>query len=253
MSDAIARPLSGRLALVTGAGQRLGQAIALGLGRLGADVAVHFNGSRAGAEKAVEAIKVDGNRAAAFAADLTRPEAIGPLVKAVEAELGPIEILVNSAAIYLRSEFLETSLEAVDRQWALNARAPYLLTQAVASGMRARGRGEVVNVLDIGGAINAWRNYSAYCMTKAALASLTACLALELAPQIRVNGVAPGTVLPPTELSPEALEQLKTRVPQQRFGSPEDIVATVGFLLTGPGFITGQIIAVDGGRSRSGA
>jgi pteridine reductase len=111
----------------------------------------------------------------------------------------------------------------------------------------------VVNVLDIGGAINAWRNYSAYCMTKAALASLTACLALELAPQIRVNGVAPGTVLPPTELSPEALEQLKTRVPQQRFGSPEDIVATVGFLLTGPGFITGQIIAVDGGRSRSGA
>lgn len=244
--------MSGKVALVTGGGQRLGQAIALGLGRLGAEVAVHFHGSRAGADETVTAIRVDGNRAAPFGADLTRADELIPLVKSVEAALGPIDILVNSAAIYLRADFLETSLQSLDLQWALNARAPYLLTQAVAGGMRARGQGDVVNVLDIGGAINAWRHYSAYCMTKAALASLTACLALELAPQIRVNAVAPGTVLPPVDLSPEALEQLKGRIPLQRFGSPADIVDTIGFLLTGPRFVTGQILAVDGGRSLTG-
>lgn len=251
MSDAIARPLSGKVVLVTGGGQRLGREIALGLGRLGADVAVHFKGSRAGADEAVSAIKTDGNRAHAFGADLTKDGEIAPLVKAIEAELGPIAVLINSAAIYLKADFQQTSLEMLDGQWALNARAPYLLSQAVVPGMRARGAGDIVNVLDVGGAINAWRHYSAYCMTKAALASLTTCLSLELAPQIRVNGVAPGTVLPPTDLSPEVLEQLKGRVPQQRFGSPKDIVDTIGFLVTGPRFITGQILAVDGGRSVS--
>ncbi len=115
--------------------------------------------------------------------------------------------------------------------------------------MRHRGAGDIVNVLDIGGALNAWRHYSAYAMTKAALASLTKCLALELAPAIRVNAVAPGTVLPPTQLPAEELEQLKARIPQGRFGSPEDVAATVGFLVTGPRFVTGQIVAVDGGRS----
>ena len=253
MSDAIGRPLSGKVALVTGGGQRLGKAIALGLGQRGADIAVHCHRSLSGAEDAVTTIKVDGNRAQAFKADLTDAEAITGLVKEVEGALGPIDILINSAAIYLRADLLETSLQALDSQWALNARAPYLLSQAVGAGMRARGRGDIVNVLDIGGALNAWRHYSAYCMTKAALASLTACLSLELAPQIRVNGVAPGTVLPPTELGAQTLDELKQRIPQQRFGAPADIVDTIGFLLAGPSFITGQIIAVDGGRSRSGA
>ncbi len=251
MSDAIARPLSGKVALVTGAGQRLGKEIALGLARLGADVAVHFNDSKDGAAGTVSAIAVDGNRAQAFQADLTQAASLAPMVAAVESALGPIDILVNSAAIYLREDFLQTPLAMLDSQWALNARAPYLLSQRVAPGMKARGRGDIVNVLDVGGAINAWRHYSAYCMTKAALASLTLCLSLELAPQIRVNGVAPGTVLPPVALGAEALEQLKARVPQQRFGSPSDVVDTVGFLVTGPRFITGQIIAVDGGRSRA--
>jgi pteridine reductase len=199
------------------------------------------------------AIGVDGNRAQVFPADLSRPEEIGPLVAAVEAKLGAIDVLVNSAAIYLRCDFADTPLATLESQWALNARAPFLLTQAVAPLMRARGQGDVINVLDVGGALNAWRHYSAYCMTKAALASLTACLALELAPQIRVNAVAPGTVLPPEGMSPETLAQLKARIPAQRFGEPADVVDTIGFLLTGPRFVTGQIIAVDGGRSRSGA
>lgn len=247
------RGLSGKVVLVTGAGQRLGRAIAEGLGQLGADVALHFNASKGGAEEAKAAIGVDGNRAGLFQADLTRAEQIEPLVERVERELGPIAVLVNSAALYFRRDFLETDLTTLDQQWALNARAPYLLSQAVARRMRPRGGGDIVNVCDVGGTFSAWRHYSAYCMTKAALGMLTQCLSLELAPTIRVNGVAPGTVLPPSELGPEVLETLRARIPQQRFGSPEDIVQTIGFLLTGPKFVTGQIIAVDGGRSRAGA
>ncbi|MEW6433763.1 MAG: SDR family oxidoreductase [Myxococcota bacterium] len=247
-----ARPLSGKVALVTGAGRRLGRAIAEGLGALGADVAVHFHASGDGAQAAAERISVDGNRAELFQADLSDAAAIDPLVAAVEAALGPLAVLVNSAALYERHDFLETPLDAVDRQWALNVRAPFLLTQAVARRMRTRGGGDVVNVLDIGGGANVWRHDSAYTMTKAALASLTKSLALELAPDIRVNGVAPGTVLPPEGLTEAAREALRGRIPAGDFGQPGDVVAAVQFLVTGPRFITGQVLAVDGGRSLAG-
>jgi pteridine reductase len=184
---------------------------------------------------------------------LSQASQIESLVEAVENELGPIAALVNSAAIFIRADFLETTEAQLDSLWALNARAAYLMTQAVARRMASRGGGDVVNILDVGGALRAWRHYSAYCMTKAALASLTQSLALELAPSIRVNGVAPGTVLPPENFSPEAVEALKARIPQRRIGSPHDIAAAVRFFLTGPKFVTGQILAVDGGRSIDGA
>lgn len=243
------RPLEGKVVLVTGAGIRLGRAIALELGRAGAEVAVHFHRSSTGAEETALELAVDGGRARPFGADLTRDEELVRLVSDVEAGLGPIHALVNSAAVFHRQPFLDTSAELLDSQWALNARAPYRLTQEVARRMLSRDGGEVVNVLDVGGALNAWKDYSAYCMTKAALAMLTRCLAVELAPAIRVNGVAPGTVMPPESLSAEELEVLRSRIPQKTFGSPEDIARTVLFLLTGPRFLTGQIIAVDGGRS----
>jgi pteridine reductase len=243
------RPLEGKVVLVTGGGVRLGRAIAEGVGRAGARVAVHFNASQVGAQEAVSSIVAGGCQARTFQADLTDAGQIEPLVCRVEAELGPIAALVNSAAGFDRVAFLETPREVLDGQWALNARAPFLLTQAVARRMVGRGGGDVVNVLDIGGARVPWRNYSAYCMSKAALAMLTQCLALELAPAIRVNGVLPGTVLPPERTSPEELERLRERIPQRTFGSPRDVVEAVLFFLTGPRFITGQMLAVDGGRS----
>jgi pteridine reductase len=246
------RPLAGKVALVTGAGQRLGRAIAEGLGALGADVAVHFNASREGAEAAAARLRVDGNRAQLFQADLSRADALEPLVAAVEQALGPIAVLVNSAALYERHDFLDTPPEALERQWALNVRAPFLLTQAVARRMKPRGGGDVVNVLDIGGSFNVWRHYSAYTMTKAALTHLTRSLAVELAPHIRVNGVAPGTVLPPDDLSPEVREALRAKIPFGAFGSPSDVVAAVQFFVSGPRFITGQILSVDGGRYLAG-
>jgi pteridine reductase len=243
------RPLEGKVVLVTGAGVRVGRAIALGLGQAGAQVAAHYHASEAGVDELLRDLKVDGNLAGRYRADLSRPEEAERLAAEVEATLGPVHALVNSAALFERHDFLDTPPEALERQWAVNARAPFLLTQAVARRMLPRGGGSVVNVLDIGGVFASWAHYSAYCMSKAALAALTRCLALELAPHIRVNGVAPGTVQPPESMDARTLGALRDRVPQGRFGSPQDVMETVRFLLTGPGFITGQVVAVDGGRS----
>ena len=243
------RSLEGKVVLVTGAGVRVGRAIALGLGRAGATVAAHFHSSQEGVDALLQELRVDGNTAQKFRADLAQPSESARLVEEVERTLGPIDVLVNSAALFERHDFVDTPLESLERQWAVNARAPYLLTQAAAKGMLARGRGDVVNVVDIGGVFASWAHYTAYCMTKAALGSLTKGLALELAPAVRVNAVAPGTVQPPETMDAQTLETLRSRIPQARFGTPEDIMETVRFLLTGPSFITGQIIAVDGGRS----
>ena len=245
----VEKSLKGKLVLVTGAGVRLGRAIAEGMGRAGASVAAHYHASAAGAESAVSALRAAGARADAFQADLSNPVEAEALVDRVERGLGPIHALVNSAALFERADFIETPVEVLERLWAVNARGPFLLAQAAARRMRSRGVGDIVNVLDIGGAIVPWAHYSAYCMSKAALAMLTRCLAVELAPAIRVNGVAPGTVLPPEQMDGTTLDALRARIPQRRFGSPEDVVEAVNFLLAGPRFITGQILAVDGGRS----
>jgi pteridine reductase len=235
--------------LVTGAGVRLGRAIAEGLGRAGASIAAHYHASGGGADELVGALRAQGVRAEKFQADLSQPREAEDLVARVEADLGPLGAVVNSAALFDRAEFLDTPLETLDRLWAVNARGPFALTQAAARRMVGRGSGDVVNVLDIGGALVPWAHYSAYCMSKAALAMLTRCLALELAPGIRVNAVAPGTVLPPENMDPATLEEIRTKIPQRRFGSPGDVADAVLYLLAGPRFITGQILAVDGGRS----
>jgi pteridine reductase len=242
--------LDGRVTLVTGGAIRVGRAIVEGLAADGATVAVHHHGSASVARALVAELRSRGRRAEAFRADLTDDAQLATLVADVERTLGPIEVLVNSAAQFTRAPFLDTDGSMLDAEWRLNARAPFLLTRAVARGMLERREGVVVNVLDIGGALVPWRNYSAYCMTKAAMQMLTQVLALELAPHVRVNGVAPGTVLPPESLGAQEREQLRARIPLQRFGTAEDVAATVRFLITGPDFVTGQVIAVDGGRVR---
>jgi len=244
--------LDGRVTLVTGGAIRVGRAIVEGLAADGATLAVHHHGSASEARALVAELRSRGRRAEAFRADLTDDAQLATLVADVERTLGPIEVLVNSAAQFTRAPFLDTDASMLDAEWRLNARAPFLLTRAVARGMLERREGVVVNVLDIGGALVPWRNYSAYCMTKAAMQMLTQVLALELAPHVRVNGVAPGTVLPPESLGAQEREQLRARIPLQRFGTAEDVAATVRFLITGPDFVTGQVIAVDGGRVRGG-
>lgn len=244
------RPLAGRVALVTGAGTRLGRAIALGLGRLGADIAAHHHASEEGARSLCAQLEADGGRARAFRADLTRDPELDGLLPQVAAELGAPSVLVNSAAIFEKHGFLDGDPSALDRQWALNTRAPFLLTRAFARRLREAGQGgDVVNVLDVGGAFAAWRDYAAYGLTKAALRALTEVLALELAPTVRVNAVAPGTIVPPPGAPAAEQEALRARIPLGRFGTPEEVADAVGFLVAGPAFVTGQILRVDGGRA----
>jgi pteridine reductase len=246
------RRLDGRVALVTGAAIRLGRAIAESLADAGASVAVHHHASAEEAAHLVRALRAAGHRAEGFQADLSDDGALDALLPQVESRLGPVSVLVNSAGRFDQAAFLETDDGLLDAVWRLNARAPFRLSRAAAKGMVAAGAGDILNVLDLGGAFVPWAGYAAYCMSKAALAMLTQVLAVELAPAVRVNAVAPGTVLPPEAMTGPEREVLRQRIPQQRFGRPEDVAETVRFLLTGPDYITGQVVAVDGGRLRGG-
>lgn len=240
--------LEGRVAVVTGAGKRLGRALAEAIAAQGADLVVHYGKSRAAAEEVAAGARALGRRAVAVGAELTDPVAVGRLFAAAE-ELGGCDLLVNSAAIFERRPLEQIDDEAWRTMIDTNLSAPFYCCRAAAASMRRRGRGDIVNLADVGGGVVAWRGYSHYCAAKAGLAMLTRCLALELAPAIRVNAVAPGPVLPAEGQGEAELSRALERVPLGRAGTVDDVVATVLFLLTGPSFVTGQLIAVDGGRS----
>jgi pteridine reductase len=243
----MAPPLERKIALVTGAGVRMGRAIALALGTAGADVAVHFRRSRAGAESAAEEIRSVGRRAAVVSGDLGRPDDCRRVVRDSVAGLGGLDFLVHSAANFHRASLAETDEELWDSAMDVNARAGFLLAREAAPMLTER-RGRVVLISDFLAESPA-RNYLAHAVSKAAVEGLVRALAVELAPEVSVNGVAPGTVLPPEGTTEEEAIRLARRVPARRIGSPEDVAATVVFLCAGPAFLTGQVIRVDGGRS----
>jgi pteridine reductase len=237
--------LRGRVALVTGAGRRLGRAIAEGLGARGMRVAVHYNVSAAGARETVAAIVAAGGDAVAFGADLSRADAIDRLTGEVAAGLGAIDALVNSAAVMERTPFGSVTAEAWDAMFALNLRAPFLLTQAAAPHL-ARARGAVVNIADLA-AFETWPAYVPHGISKAGVVQMTRALARTMAPHVRVNAVAPGAVLLPDEWNEESAERLASTTPLHRLGSPADVVAAVAYLLEAD-YVTGETLVVDGGR-----
>jgi pteridine reductase len=240
-------PLAGKAALVTGGGVRVGRAISLGLAAAGADVAVHYRSSRSNAESAAVEIRAAGRRAGIVPGDLAHPEDCRRVVRDSLALLGSLDFLIHSAANFHRAPLEETDETLWDSAMDVNARAGFLLAREAAATLRER-RGRIVVVSDFL-AESPERNYFAHSVSKAAAEGLVRALAVALAPDVAVNGVAPGTVLPPEGTSPEDVERLARRLPAKRIGSAEDVAATVVFLCAGPAFLTGQVIRVDGGRS----
>jgi len=237
--------LTGRVALVTGAGRRVGRAIALALGARGMHVVVHFNGSRTGADETARLITDAGGQAIVEQADLTQVEAANELVDRAIAWRGALSALVNSAAIMLRTPVGETTAPDWDTMFALNVRAPYFLSQRAAPALAA-SQGAIVNIADLA-AFESWPAYVPHGMTKAAVVQMTHAMARALAPGVRVNAVAPGVVLLPEGWSEEAAEHLRSTTPLRRLGSPEDVAQVVVFLLEAQ-YVTGEVIRVDGGR-----
>jgi pteridine reductase len=239
--------LSGRVALVTGGGRRVGQAIAIALGARGMRVAVHFNRSREGADETVRAIREAGGEAEAFGADLTDAGAIPTLVEDVVVHFGGLDALINSAAVMERTPFGEVSAEMWDGIMALNLRAPFLLAQSAAPHLtRASGGGAVVNIADLA-AFETWPGYIPHGVSKAGVVYLTRALARVMAPAVRVSGIAPGTVLLPEGWPNADEERLRATTPLGRTGTPADVANTVIFLLESD-YLTGETIIVDGGR-----
>jgi len=237
--------LHGHTALVTGGGRRLGRAFVEALAVHGADVAIHYGGSAQGAEDALRAIQASGRRGVTLQADLADPaQAAGLLDRAVEA-LGAIDLLVNNAAIFEPLEMAETTLAAWERHLAVNLTAPFLLSQAFAR-RRAGRPGAVVNLLDWR-ALRPGADHFPYTVAKAGLAAMTRSLALALAPAIRVNGLALGAILPPSDAAEPAAEP-PPEAPIPRWATIEDTTAALLFLLAGPDFMTGEILHLDGGR-----
>ncbi len=227
-----------RVALVTGAGVRVGNAIARDLARHGWKVAAHYRSHR------------PRGFAAALQADLAAPDGPAALAAAFRARFARLDLLVNGAAAFDGLRVEETDAAAFDSQMDLNARAPLLLVKALLPLLR-RSRGTVVNIADVGGGLVAWRGFAAYAASKAALARLTECLALELAPAVRVNAVAPGAVLWPNTYTAAVRRRHAARIPLRRAGTPADVAMAVRFLADAP-YVTGAILPVDGGRHLSG-
>jgi pteridine reductase len=237
--------LRGRTALVTGAGRRLGRAIAIALGERGVAVVVHYHGSESGARETAAAIERGGGRARIARADLRDAAAAPRLVGEAAAAFGGLDILVNSAAEMPRTPFGEVTPEVWDQTFALTLRAPFLLSQAAAPRLRERG-GAIVNLADLA-AFETWPEYIPHGVAKAGVVQLTRALARVLAPRVRVNAVAPGAVLLPEAWGEREAERLASTTPLGRIGTPDDVVSAVRWLLEAD-YVTGETIIVDGGR-----
>jgi NAD(P)-dependent dehydrogenase (short-subunit alcohol dehydrogenase family) len=235
--------LQGRIAIVTGGGTGLGRAVVLALAEAGADVAFSFHRSARGAQEVEAAVRAHGRRAGMGRADARRAGEIASFVDAAAQALGGLDVLVNNVGVFARTPVEELTEEALDEAFAVNVKAAVMASRAAAPHMRRRRGGSIVNVASLGG-LRPWPNHLAYCATKAALVMATQCLAAALAPEIRVNAVAPGILDPPG--GPEAVRE---KVPQGRFGTLDEAVEAVLFLAGAATYTTGEVIRVDGGRA----
>lgn len=238
-----AEPLRGKTALITGAAKRLGRAIAIALAEEGASIVVHYRGSREEAEALCGELRARGVEAWSLQADLGQSEECEGLIARTLEAAGALDVLVNSASIFLPGTLKEMRLEDLARHMQVNAWAPLALSREFA---RRVGKGKIVNLLDTRISGYDW-GHVAYTLSKQALWTLTRMMAVELAPAITVNAVAPGLILPPPGKDEAYLEALAGTVPLKRHGAANDVAEAVVYLLRSE-FVTGQVLYVDGGR-----
>jgi len=239
------KPLAGRAALITGGAKRLGRASALELARAGADVAITFNHSAREAQHTVIDLAGLGVRAFALRCDVTNEKSVKSAIREAARELGGIDILVNNAANYETVGFEKITVAQWDAIFAANTRGPYLVTREALKHLKAR-RGRIINMGSLGGLLP-WPTHAHYCSSKAALHMLTKVMAKALAPEIAVNAIAPGMIDLGEKAAKAFMRKMARVTPMKRNGTGEEIAAAVRFFATAPHFITGQILAVDGG------
>jgi pteridine reductase len=243
-SSAPALPLAGKVALITGSGKRLGREIALHLAQQGADIAVHYHHSGSTAKETVTEIRKMGRTSVGLAADLAKKPEIDTLISRVQREFGRLDILVNNASNFLHSEFSAITEQIWDAALDVNLKAPFFCAQAAAP-MLKETRGNIINLADVAGSLG-WTGYIPHSVSKAGIIMLTRTLAKALAPEVRVNAIAPGTISmegDPTDLESDYIQ----RAPLKRTGTPADVNTAISFLLNSP-FVTGQVLVLDGGR-----
>jgi pteridine reductase len=238
----------GAVALVTGAARRVGRAIALELASAGCDVAVHYNRSADAAENLVRKIQAAGRRACSIGAELTEPTGWPHLVKGCLERLGSLNVLVNNASVFDAMRLADFEAAAWERTIRVNLTAVAGLCHHAAEPLRSGGGGVIVNLCDIA-ADRPFHTHLAYSCSKAGLVALTRALAVELAPEVRVNGVSPGIALFPEHYDEHTRDRLAGQVPLKQAGTPEDVATAVRYLVVDAPYVTGQVIAVDGGRS----
>jgi NAD(P)-dependent dehydrogenase (short-subunit alcohol dehydrogenase family) len=237
-------PLNKKLILITGAGRRIGRALALSCAQAGADVFIHYGNSLESAIETQQQIKSMGRQAWTIAADLSQPDEISDLIFKVS-KIGSLYALVNNASVFDPLSFQETKQTDWEKHLAINLTAPFLLCQGFAKQLEKDKIGRIVNLLDWR-ALRPGADHFPYTVSKAGLAAMTKSLAVALAPNITVNGLALGAILPPEDQ--QVRSDIIKFVPAARWGSLQEIEEALLFLLTGPTYISGEIINIDGGR-----
>ena len=238
--------LKGKTVFITGGARRLGRAIALAMAQAGANVAFTFRSSANEAGETLKEIKASGVQALAVECDFRERQAAADAVKDVLKYFGQIDLLVNNAGVFETANFEEITIEQWDEVFAVNVRAPFLVSQLCIPELR-RTHGRITNMGSLGGQ-KAWATHAHYCSSKAALHMLTQVMAKALAPEIAVNCVAPGMIDSGAgEKDPALLQRLAAHTPMKKNGTPQDVVSAVMYFATAPHFITGQVLTVDGG------
>jgi 3-oxoacyl-[acyl-carrier protein] reductase/pteridine reductase len=238
-------PMKGKAVLVTGGARRIGRAIALSMAAAGADVAFTYLSSAADARQTLADLKARGVRALAMRCDVRDQKSVAAALRQLKAKFGGLDVLINNAGAYDTIDFERITTRQWDDMFATNTRGPFLMSRLAAPLLRAR-KGRIINIASLGG-LRPWASHAHYCASKAALVMLTQVTAKALAPDVSVNCVSPGMISTGGSQPSAFLQHVAQKTPMKRAGTSAEVAAAVMFFATGPHFITGQVLGVDGG------